>query len=159
MSDDVLSAVALREPIDDDFEIIFPMTQDPAANAMSMVYPRSRAQFREQWDTRCDHPACVVRTILLGGEVVGRVNSFPKGEETHVGYLVARSHWGRGIMSEALRRFVALIEHRPLIACAAKSNIGSRRVLEKCGFVKIGEQDTPETERYMACVEVVYELR
>ena len=154
-----MSVVTLRDPIESDFEPIFAMTQDPVANAMSMVYPRTRAQFREQWSTRSDHPACLLRTILCDGEVVGRVNSFPNGDETHVGYLVARSHWGRGVMSAALRLFLEELTHRPLMAHVASPNIGSRRVLEKCGFVKIDERESPETERYMACIEVVYELR
>ena len=69
-----------------------------------------------------------------------------------------QEHWGKGVMSEALRQFLELIEHRPLIARAAKSNVGSCRVLEKCGFVCVAEYDAEETEQGMACVEVRYEL-
>lgn len=150
--------VELREPVDSDLDIIFPMTQDPVANQMSMVYPRSREAFEEQWNVRTGDSESVVRTILLDGEIVGRINSFVKDDETHVGYLIAQAYWGKGVMTSALSRFVELIELRPLIAHAAKSNIGSCRVLEKCGFVKIDECDSPETERYMACIECKYRL-
>jgi RimJ/RimL family protein N-acetyltransferase len=150
----------LREPIVSDFEPIFSIMQDPVANEMSMVNSRTREAFRTQWEQRFDdQAACVLRTIVLDGEVVGRVNSFPSGDEIHVGYRIARSHWGGGIMSEVLRRFLALVEHRPLYARAAKSNVGSWRVLEKNGFELIDEYESPETDRYRACVEVKYELR
>ena len=35
--------------------------------------------------------------------------------------------------------FLEFVTVRPLYARAAKDNIGSRRVLEKCGFVICGE--------------------
>lgn len=151
--------VELREPIDSDFETIFAMRQDPAGNAMSMVYPLSRDQFEARWNSTPQSPHEIVRVILSDGAVVGKVSSFAVEDQIHVGYLIARDHWGRGIMSEALQQFVELVEHRPLIAHVASSNTGSRRVLEKCGFVLIDERDSPETERYMACIEAVYELR
>jgi RimJ/RimL family protein N-acetyltransferase len=155
---DATGQVALRDPREEDFEIIFAMTQDPIGNEMSKVYARSREEFREQWDVRTTSPSCVVRTITLNDEVVGRVNSFDREGVTNVGYLIARAHWGKGVMSSALRQFVQLVEHRPLLARAAKSNIGSCRVLEKCDFRKIEERDSPETPRYIACVECVYLL-
>jgi RimJ/RimL family protein N-acetyltransferase len=100
----------------------------------------------------------VVRTIVCEGKVVGRVNSFPKGNEVHVGYRIARSHWGQGLMSEVLGLFLELVDHRPLFARAAKSNIGSCRVLEKNGFVLIDEYEVAETDRGMACVECRFRL-
>ena len=150
--------ITLRDPIEDDFEPLFAMTQDPVGNAMSMVYPLSRELFEQRWHRQLGERE-IAKTILYDGEVVGKVGSFGVEDETHVGYLVAQSHWGRGIMSEALRLFLEELTHRPLIAHVANSNIGSRRVLEKCGFVLIDERESPETERYMACVEAIYELR
>lgn len=151
--------VELREPIDSDFETIFAMRQDPVGNAMSMVYPLSREQFETRWNSAPKSPHEIARVILHEGVVVGKVSSFAAEDQVHVGYLIARDHWGKGIMSEALRLFLQVLTHRPLIAHVASSNIGSRRVLEKCGFVLIDERDSPETERYMACIEAVYELR
>jgi RimJ/RimL family protein N-acetyltransferase len=151
--------VTLRDPTNADFEPIFAMMQDPVANAMSMVHPLPRDQFEQRWHSTSDDPSIRKKIILCDAQVVGKVSSFTVEDETHVGYLVAQSHWGRGIMSEALRLFLELVEHRPLMAHVASSNVGSRRVLEKCGFVLIDERESPETERYMACVEAIYELR
>lgn len=152
-------AVTLRDPIEADRELLFAMTQDPVANAMSMVHPLQRELFDQRWDDTSDDPRIREKIILCDGAVVGKVSSFTVEDETHVGYLVAQSHWGKGIMSEALRLFLELIEHRPLKAHVASSNTGSRRVLEKCGFLLIDERESPETERYMACIEAIYELR
>ena len=76
-----------------------------------------------------------------------------------VGYWIDRAHWGKGIATQALEAFVGTIDIRPLYAQVATSNIGSIRVLEKCGFVKIGEKESPEDERYAACIEAEYILR
>ncbi|MHA7812121.1 MAG: GNAT family N-acetyltransferase [Phycisphaerales bacterium] len=154
-----VGTVTLRDPTDADFEPIFAMTQDPVANAMSMVYPLPREQFEQRWQSTSDDSSICKKIILCDGAVVGKVSTFTVEDETHVGYLIAQPHWGKGIMSKALCQFLELVEHRPLMAHVASSNAGSRRVLEKCGFVKVDERESPETERYMACVEAIYELR
>jgi RimJ/RimL family protein N-acetyltransferase len=56
-----------------------------------------------------------------------------------VTYWIDRAFWGRGLATAALREFVRE-EPRPLHARVAKDNVGSRRVLEKCGFVLIAEE-------------------
>jgi len=75
-----------------------------------------------------------------------------------VGYWIDRSHWGKGIATRALEAFVSVVDIRPLHALVATSNLGSIRVLERCGFVKIGEKESLADERYAACVEAEYEL-
>ena len=47
---------------------------------------------------------------------------------------------------------------RPLHARAARSNAGSIRVLEKCGFVLTGFEWSEETERFPACEEAIFVL-
>ena len=50
-----------------------------------------------------------------------------------------RKYWGKGIVTKALTEFLTNITERPLYAHVAKHNIASIRVLEKCGFRKVGE--------------------
>jgi RimJ/RimL family protein N-acetyltransferase len=40
-----------------------------------------------------------------------------------------------------LTAFLKLESARPLYAAASEHNPGSQRVLEKCGFVRIGQED------------------
>jgi RimJ/RimL family protein N-acetyltransferase len=53
-------------------------------------------------------------------------------------YWLGREFWGRGLATQALKRMLHLFVDRPLFARAAADNIGSIRVLQKCGFKIIG---------------------
>lgn len=56
-------------------------------------------------------------------------------------YWLGRGYWGKGIATRALSAFLERSQIRPLYARAAKDNIGSIRVLEKCGFKTTGEDN------------------
>ncbi|MET0578289.1 MAG: GNAT family N-acetyltransferase, partial [Ilumatobacteraceae bacterium] len=43
-------------------------------------------------------------------------------------------YWGRGIATAALTAFLGEVTERPLHADVLKTNVGSLRVLQKCGF-------------------------
>jgi RimJ/RimL family protein N-acetyltransferase len=75
------------------------------------------------------------KTILLDGQVAGNIGSWPQDGVRLVGYWVGKEHWGRGVASRALAEFLRVVTERPLHAHVAKHNVGSIRVLEKCGFV------------------------
>jgi RimJ/RimL family protein N-acetyltransferase len=74
------------------------------------------------------------RSILLDGEVVGYLASFQRFGKPEVSYWIDRKHWGKGIATKALSEFLLEVKTRPIYARAAKDNVGSVRVLEKCGF-------------------------
>jgi RimJ/RimL family protein N-acetyltransferase len=65
---------------------------------------------------------------------VGHVLSFEQFGEREVSYWIGREYWGQGIATQALAQFLDTLETHPLYARAAKDNIASIRVLEKCGF-------------------------
>ena len=48
------------------------------------------------------------------------------------------AHWGRGLATAALALHLDRDPTRPLYARAAVDNVGSLRVLAKCGFVAVG---------------------
>ena len=75
----------------------------------------------------------------MGDTVVGDIGSWLDEGRRQVGYWIAREHWGRGYATDALRLLLAEIPDRPIFAHVALDNIGSRRVLEHCGFVRVGE--------------------
>jgi RimJ/RimL family protein N-acetyltransferase len=80
-----------------------------------------------------------VRTISADDKIVGYVAHFWRNDQPEVSYWIGSEHWNKGFATRALRRFLAEVEVRPLYARAAKNNIGSVRVLEKCGFSVVGE--------------------
>ena len=59
-----------------------------------------------------------------------------------IGYELARAHWGRGYMTEALRAMVEhAFEHKGVEVLSISHFAGndrSRRVIEKCGFRREG---------------------
>jgi RimJ/RimL family protein N-acetyltransferase len=55
-----------------------------------------------------------------------------------VGYWIGKAYWGKGIATAALAEFLAVEPTRPLYAHVARHNLGSVRVLEKCGFARVG---------------------
>ncbi len=156
---DYTGSVELRAVVPDDLEIFFRQQQDPESNDLAKVFPRSRSYFDAHWKQSLCDPSIIVRTIVFDGIVVGRVTSFTIDDTTLVGYWIDRVCWGKGIATRALDAFVNLVEARPLHALVATSNFGSVKVLERCGFVKIGEKESPEDERYAACIEAEYILK
>jgi RimJ/RimL family protein N-acetyltransferase len=88
-----------------------------------------------------DHGRYVqTRPFSFNGEVAGNIVCFEQLGEREVGYWLGKEYWGKGIATRALEEFLKTIETRPLYAHVAKHNIGSRRVLEKCGF-KVARED------------------
>src|SRR4051812_17504360 len=62
------------------------------------------------------------------------------GRRTQAGRVLDRATvLGPGLATQALAQLLDVVDARPLHAYVAKSNVASIRVLEKCGFVKVGE--------------------
>ncbi len=103
---------------------------------------REREPFMAHWARIRADPTNVLRTIVVGdgaagGEVAGNAVSWEQSGHRMIGYWLGRAYWGRGIATAALKLFVADLG-RPLHADVAPHNIGSLRVLEKCGFRRVG---------------------
>jgi RimJ/RimL family protein N-acetyltransferase len=144
------SEVSLRPVTRADLEFMFQIGLDPESNAMAGTKPRTREAFFEAWAQHFNNPAIRGCVILCGAELVGSIACFQVGEEDHVGYWIAREHWGRGIASQALKAFLKVETRRPLRATVARANVASTRVLAKCGFRCVGYRQGEETERYSA---------
>ena len=71
--------------------------------------------------------------------MVGNVMGFEMFGEHSVCYWIDREYWGQGYATAGLRAFIGEHKVRPLCARVADDNVGSIRVLEKCGFVVTGE--------------------
>ena len=65
-------------------------------------------------------------------DVVSCVN-----EEPEIGYCLSRKLWGQGLMTETCKAFIQHLfdlGYQKVIIKAAEDNIGSNRVIQKCGF-------------------------
>jgi len=130
--------IALREVVDDDLPIFFEHQCDAAANQMAAFTrddPGDREAFDAHWQRIRGMASVVPRTILQGETVVGNIARFERDGDVEITYWIGPDHWGKGIATAALRRFLEELHERPIWARAAADNVGSIRVLQKCGFV------------------------
>lgn len=134
-------SVVLREVRDSDLPILYEQQADPEAWKLADFPPRERDSFMEHWAAKRVDPTVWVRVIEVDGQVVGNVQSFIRDGVREAGYWLGREYWGRGYASSALAQFLPLVPIRPLFAHLSKANLGSRRVLEKSGFVVISDDD------------------
>ncbi len=132
--------VTIRETQESDWPVLFEFQRDPASSAMAGVPAR-------EWDTYIAHQqkvradeANLTWTVLYDGQIVGDVLSFPRNGRREIGYRIAQEYWGKGIATRALSLFLGKEQRRPLYGWVLAQNIGSQRVLEKCGFTIIGEE-------------------
>ncbi|MEZ6241647.1 MAG: GNAT family N-acetyltransferase [Phycisphaerales bacterium] len=155
--------VRLRLVEPSDMETLFAHQLERDATRMAAFTsenPSDRAAFEAHWARILGNPEIVVRTITLAedGAVVGHVASFMRGDEREVTYWIGRDHWGRGIATAALRLLLEEVGERPLHARAAKDNIASVRVLEKCGFRLVGYERGFANARQQEIEEAVFVL-
>jgi RimJ/RimL family protein N-acetyltransferase len=136
------SPIHLREVIEADLPIFFEQQLDPVATQMA-AFPsrRDRQVFMAHWLKIMGEATGITRTILFDGQVAGNIVSWAQSDQREVGYWIGREYWGKGIATAALAAFLQHVKMRPLYAHVAKHNRGSLRVLEKCGFVIIGEEN------------------
>ena len=139
---------------DGDLNIFFEQQCDADACEMAAFPARDRDAFTAHWVKVLDDHAVTIKTVLFGGHVAGNIVSWERDRRQVVGYWIGREYWGKDIATKALSEFVTLFKARPLYAHVATHNIGSIRVLEKCGFTICRE----ETESLDAPSDGVAEL-
>ncbi|HYE61142.1 MAG TPA: GNAT family N-acetyltransferase [Phycisphaerales bacterium] len=153
--------VRLRPVGPGDLDALYAMQADAESNAMAGTKPRPRDVFFAVWDKHFVNPLINGQVIEVqraparaeppAYEIAGSIACFqPPDGSNHVGYWIAREHWGRGFASRALPLFLKQEPRRPLHATTAASNAASQRILERCGFRRVGQKWCEETERYLA---------
>jgi RimJ/RimL family protein N-acetyltransferase len=153
--------VQLREVRESDLPIFFEQQQDPSAVYMAAFTakdPADRQAFNAHWDKILSDEGITIRTILFEERVAGHILSHAWFGEPEVSYWLGKEFWGQGIATQALAAFLDVIQTRPLYARAAKDNLASIRVLEKCGFALSRTERGFANARGEEIEEVVMEL-
>ena len=135
--------LTLREVRDEDLPLLFEQWADPvAAHMAAFTAPdhMDRDAFERRWSRLRADETVIARAIVVEGEAAGTIGSWGDPGEREVTYWIGRSYWGKGIATGALTAFLAVDPSRPLHARVAYDNVGSRRVLEKCGFRVIASE-------------------
>jgi RimJ/RimL family protein N-acetyltransferase len=150
--------VRLRNIESGDLPIFYEQQLDADATRMAAFPSRDRAAFDTHWATKIlGNPAAVTQTIVVDGQVAGYIGSWPQDDGRLVGYWIGKEYWGRGVATQALAAFLHVVTERPLHAHVARHNVGSIRVLEKCGFSR-ERQDGDEADG-TGVTEIVFVLR
>jgi len=157
----------LREVDADDLAIFFEQQLDADANFMAAFTaknPTDHDAFLTHWRRIAADSTVQIRTVIVheesgSAEVAGYVLSYEEDGRPEISYWLGRGHWGRGIATRALAAFLADVERRrPIFARVAADNLASRRVLEKCGFTRIGDYRGFANARNAEIDELLLEL-
>ena len=135
--------ILLRDVAETDLPIFFEQQRDPAANFMAAFTardPNDKGAFAAHWKRILNDDTVVVKTVLFEGNVVGSVAKFVDKEfgKPEITYWIGKEYWGMGLATEALSKFLINIRLRPIYGRAARDNVASIRVMEKCGFTISG---------------------
>lgn len=153
----------LRDLIEEDLPIFFTQQLDPDANFMAAFTskdPTDEEAFTAHWQQISTDPTIFIRTIVVAGQVAGSVLSYETEDKPEVSYWIGKEYWGKGIATYALSEFLLHVNKtRPIYARVAKDNLASQRVLEKCGFVSIGESIGYANARNAKIKELLLELQ
>ena len=137
--------VQLRAVVADDLPVFFEQQLDPEATQMADFPSRDRDAFMTHWTTKVlGNPTGSVRTILDDTHVAGNIVCWEQDGRWLIGYWLGKEYWGKGIATQALAEFLKVVKARPLYAYVAKHNLASQRVLEKCGFKMVKEEQTAD---------------
>lgn len=144
-----------------DLEALFGFQLDEQAAYLAAFMPADyadKAAYIAKYTRFLADPTIHMQTIVVGEAVAGSVAKFVLDGEAEITYWLGRPYWGRGLATAALRRFLALESSRPLLGRVAFDNVGSQRVLENCGFVRIGADTGFASARQAEIGEFIYQL-
>jgi ribosomal-protein-alanine N-acetyltransferase len=153
--------ITLRQTQPANLESLFEFQLNKEANylaAFTAKDPTDKKAYLEKYTKHLDDPAIHMQTILIDGVIAGSIAKFVMEGNTEITYWIDKKYWGKGIATLALNNFLTLENSRPIFARTAFDNFGSQKVLEKCGFIKIGEDKGFANARESEIIEFIYKL-
>lgn len=139
----------LRRPRPSDADAIFQeYAQDREVTRYVMWVPHASVETTRAFIANCDAQWISSKAFTYaitrqeGGKAIGMIDFRPTGQRADFGYVLARPHWGQGLMPEAASALIAIALAQPSIfrvqATCDVENRASARVLEKAGLSREG---------------------
>ena len=157
----MIYTVKLRQTEISDLEFLFRFQLDAEANylaAFTSKDPTDKEAYLKKYTKILNDPTTNNQTILVDETVVGSIAKFEMEDKAEITYWIDRNLWGKGIATAALKDFLTIENARPIFGRVAFDNLGSQKVLEKCGFVKIGMDKGYANARQKETEEFIYKL-
>ena len=153
--------IKLTETEKDDLNAFFEFQLDKEANylaAFTSKDPNDKIAYIEKYTKHLNDPTINNQTIKFNDVIVGSVAKFVMQNEAEITYWIDRKFWGQGIATTALNEFLKIEQTRPIYGRVAFDNYGSQKVLEKCGFVRVGKDKGFANARQEEIEEYIYKL-
>jgi len=153
--------ITLAEVKKDDLNAFFQFQLDKEASYLAAFTAKDtndETAYVERYTRYLTDPSIHMRTIMADGEIAGSISKYVIEEEAEITYWMDRKFWGKGIATAALSAFLQIEQSRPIYGRVAFDNFGSQRVLEKCGFEKIGTDKGFANTRQTEIEEYIYKL-
>jgi ribosomal-protein-alanine N-acetyltransferase len=153
--------IKLRKTQLTDLEWLFQFQLDEEACYLAAFMPKDHTDkiaYINKFTRFLNDPTINNRTIVVDGNIAGSVAKFIMEGDAEITYWIDKKYWGQGIASNALTAFLKIENTRPIFGRVAYDNVASQRVLEKCGFVKIGIDRGFASARQAEIEEYIYKL-
>lgn len=134
---------------------------------MSDGFPNTREKCEKFLDYVVGNNELLYFAIDINGEAVGGIgisqNSDIKRKNAELGYWLSEEHWGKGIMSKAIKEIVRIafdkLDINRIYASPFETNYASHRILEKAGFKLEARFDKIVFKNGQFLDELVYSFR
>jgi [ribosomal protein S5]-alanine N-acetyltransferase len=156
-----MNSIVLRATTISDLDTLFTFQTDKEGGYLAAFMPKDptdKSAYIDKYTKLLDNPTVNNQTIILDNIIVGSIAKFIVQGDTEITYWIDRKFWGQGIATEALDRLLAIETSRPIFGRVAFDNFGSQKVLEKCGFLKIGSDKGFANARQAEIEEFIYKL-
>lgn len=153
--------IKLRPTEISDLDTLFQFQLDKEGGYLAAFMPKDptdKSAYLNKHTILLDDPTVNNQTIILDGIIVGSIAKFIMEGDAEITYWIDRKFWGQGLATKALKDFLGIETTRPIYGRVAFDNFGSQKVLEKCGFVKIGSDKGFANARQAEIEEYIYKL-
>jgi RimJ/RimL family protein N-acetyltransferase len=153
--------ITLTKTEKDDLNTFFEFQLDKEANylaAFTSKDPNDKAAYMEKYTKHLADPTINMRTIKVNDVIAGSVAKFVMENDAEITYWIDKNFWEQGIATTALKDFLKIEQTRPIYGRVAFDNYASQKVLEKCGFIRIGKEKGFANARQAEIEEYIYKL-
>lgn len=153
--------ITLRPTEIADLDALFQFQLDKKGGHLAAFMPKDHTDktiYLNKYTKLLSDPTVNNQTITIDKTIVGSIAKFVMEGDAEITYWIDRHFWGQGIATKALSKFLTIETARPIFGRVAFDNFGSQKVLEKCGFVKIGSDKGFANARQTEIEEFIYKL-